>query len=212
MPTKLRIPAREITAYRFDELDDNAKDTVREWLSDGPFVTDNVADSMQYELEKTFDEVEISEWDLDNGSDGISFSGQLIDQKETLAEAFVKLYSDSTARHLLAVHCTQDLQISVSFCAYRGSRTPATHASVTVYEPHFGIRKEAEHLEDDLEDYFHEFVLAKIEDALSEGRKDLEYHYSDEYIKDLCEANSYLFDEHGNFIEEDDFEIVGENA
>lgn len=215
MPTKLRIPAREITAYRFDELDDNAKDVVRDWLSgDDPFVTDDATDSMQYELEKTFDEVEISEWDLDPNYRGLSFSGHLKDEKEAVAKAFVSLYSDNTARHLLALQCRDYLDVSVRLRPYRGGGylQIKTEAVVSVDLPDFDLRKEAENLEDDLQQYFQDLVDDAEGNALSIGQKEYDRHFSDEYVQDACEANEYWFNEKGKPVHQLGGVVTDKNA
>lgn len=215
MKAIIKVPAREIQAFTFDELDDNAKDVVRDWLSgDDSLVTDDVAETIQYELEKNFHDVNVSEWDLDYNYRGVSFSGGLKDATCAVVKAVIDTYSDSTARHILALMGLGYLDISINITPARrsGYRQISSEVSAYIVYPDFDLRKEAENLEDDLTAYFQDFVNDKSADAISAGQKTYDWHFSDEYVQDVCEANEYWFNKKGKPIHQLGEVVTDENA
>ena len=191
MSKKIMIPAKEIKAFTFDELSDEAKSKVIDWINDDQFFDDIITESMEYVLSKYFHHFEIIEYDLFLHK--ISFRGKFKDEKELIAEAICKSFEDSIARHLLCLICHDYLSFDIYILS-----SNRTYCEVDINYSWFDLREGTEKLENILV-YFFQSKLDEISnEAIKAGIDEYNFRCSDECVSEDCEANGYVFDEKGN--------------
>ena len=204
MPICAIIPAKEIQAYKFEELSDNAKYEVTAWLADDELTIENVSEAIQYTLEQSgidIDEKSL-EWDIDR-SQVCAFKGDFKELDCLIQEAIIRVCPDNVAMKMLAWIDNGLLSFYARIDKVRHYREP--HPTVEMgqdWSDPFPYRFDKPELDfntyfGDIQEYLQEYVNDAAHDALKAGQEAYEWAWDEENIADTCEANGYLFDKSG---------------
>lgn len=187
----------QITAYSFDELSDRAKDKVRCWINDGINLLDYCDAGYLIPKDELFvKEYVIGSYDVDHY---LYFSTFDLD----IANYLESTLSVLELRNIKRIAQSLNESIGGLFYLVKNHNYRETLLEFDIGYRCFNDRDRyyrtgnlldqvTERLTDHLRECEH---LARI--AL---RDEIESMYSDECIKDTCEANGYLFDKHGNLV------------
>jgi hypothetical protein len=201
----------EKTEFTFDELDNSAKDRVREWhserLCDYEWWDCCEEDFKQTAKEQGFD---VDEAHFSLGycqSDFASFNGSFSVEgkaaEDLLGETDLRRWSlikaDAALEHGIVVTLYIDAKIKDSFVQHFEAliveEEPAKHVPDSVEEAFSDFSYEVE-----LSDTITELARDISHDYYKSLREEYEYQTSDEAISKACEANEWLFDENGKLI------------
>jgi len=196
-----------IQAFEFSELNDEAKDKVRYWVNDD-FVIETVSDTIENDLEYYGLEINAKSltWDIDRAW-SIAFDGEVKEEKALVCKAIVSALTDRQARCLLAWIDHGLMTLSVGIRSQRYGQDYGLKVELETdyndpfpYNPHYAPEKLTgfEALLHKVEEYIEDYVKDIAEKALRNGREDYEYQFTDEAVKESCDANEYRFDCYGN--------------
>jgi hypothetical protein len=195
----MKTITKQIEAYTFGELSNTAKHNVIQWINDGLYFNVNDYDKCLIDKQSLhIKEYTIGSWDtnpIECNFNHVEFnfdslipelSDSIRDQRnlQRYARAF-SYYSDigaifRTVKNYNYRHSQIDIDADAASCAGRTRRIDAL------------IEKYREKLENHLRHC--EYLAAKAISA------EIDYRYSEEYAKDTCEANEYLFDNKGHVL------------
>lgn len=194
-----------VKAYRFEELSDKGKEKVVSWLNDGVMDTD----SYECEVDNTKDDLkELGYEDIDIKWSGFYSQGDgAAITCNTDVVTFIK--RNKWAKKYASLYYwaqKEKMYIGVkqqSYSRYNHENTLYSEyesAEDDLYgyeESGFNVSPKAfEQLKSCAADFLEE-VKTKSQELFSRLQKECDYHYSEEYIKDMCDANEYIFDEYG---------------
>ena len=195
---------REFEVYRFEELDDKAKERALQWFSEDSDLfqwrSETFIDMMKSEAPKYFLIDKVYWSGFCNQGDGASWAGY-VDLKE-----YAKAMNDPDLLAAIEIGAIED--------------KPVVHKSTHRYQHELTMtfeidqwdyldEEQAEALgktDKDIQD----MIKKAEEDLLEEARdyareiyrtleKDYEYTYSEESLKDMAEANEWTFNKDGSF-------------
>ena len=202
----------EVTVYKFDELSEKAKNKALSahcenidypWSSENEQTLNSFADIMP---------VKVKNWSYGGRGEGVYFDftdTNLEELKGNRLRTYIinnyhdllferKPYGKYTKNEITgkwsykrrsAILYTESLSPLTGYCVDEGILSPLRKFVTNPGElKHF----KSTTFKDLMEDCFSEWV--------KECSDDYEYYFSEESFKDLCEANEYEFDEHGNLI------------
>jgi hypothetical protein len=164
----------QVTAYLFNELNDEAKEVARQWYREGidlEMWSHPVEDAAQVGIK-------ITGYDIGRGND---IDGSIADTEDT-AHAIVREHGEGCDTHKTAA-------------AYLAERDAIIEAAPKDEAGEFVDEYE---LDEKLNEAGAEFTRAILEDYLQMLRNEYEHAHSDEQVDESIEANGYEFDEHGN--------------
>jgi hypothetical protein len=174
---------KEITVFKYDELNDKAKETARNnWLSDIPLDTDFLNDEFIEDLKAIgiyADSKELN-WSAERGRDW-----------------FFSIWKCASI---------EDFKLFVKYCKKQGYKIDLRKrkykdAYPSIETQHFAGSRSENYisLDYETEEEMTQALQDKYEEFLKRAEAEYEYETSEEYIKENFEANEYEFDEYGNF-------------
>jgi len=192
-----------IDVYEWAELDSSAQDRARvlfaEWASDD--ASDIAEWALDWTQEKaaeygiTIDSAPY--WAAERGRDwGAAMNGSVTDLARFMSHQKI---DEHMAGAILAAVKRGRLEIDARLSTGRTRWTPSTESTAEVYDDRDERRVK----------YTEIMIMEAIEAALRDAVQDIEHHFlgsiekeyewhmSDEYITEMCEANDYRFTEHG---------------
>lgn len=207
---------KRIRVFRYEELEDAAKNRARDWLLEGfsSITVEHLADEAEYLLSEAGLEMADRNkfyWDLERRAIG----GKLLwkdnyTQRCLIAEAIIRTCPDNVARYALAwlEHNLMDITIRID---HGGVREPSFQTDVELdYSNPFSARydpiqektvafdpRDLEMYEDNIESYIEQWVYDLGQNIISSMKSSCEDMESDEYLQELCEINDYMFDMNG---------------
>jgi len=193
----MKTITRQITAYTFNELDDSAKQNVIQWLNDGMYFDVSDYDECLIDNEALhIKEYTIGSWNtnpIECNFDHVEFnfdslipeiSESIRDHRNLQRYARVFSYYSDIGSIFRTVKTYRHSQIDVDAdSASYNRRTKRIDALIEKYREK--IENHLRHCE---------YLAAKAISA------EIDYRYSEEYAKDTCEANKYLFDNNGHVL------------
>lgn len=200
--------------YRFEELNEEAKEAVKQWYLDGQD-SSNFNDILKYELDLFFPNSELNaNYSLNYcQGDGVNVHG-IISLKDVLEfstlhqlnEFYPKMKEVFTEKEIKTLNFYFK-QISDSTIELPQSRGYACSAVMAYVEPSLIESLEYDKIRDinkklikKFEKFFIESLMILTKEFEERGY-DFFYEISDEDLQELCESNDYWFYENGEFYE-----------
>ena len=196
---------RLVTALKFNELDDKAKEkAIDDWQQH--YCVDG--DDLDFQLDEKFREImgelfnrfKLSYSFNASQGDGVSFEGKIHDEKDLTYLANL-VYKNKIPENIEKFINNNDIY-TVDF--HRTS-TRYTHAqTVSIRVEGYAERDEEEDAVDEAKEQFEDDITEWYEDVCYDlehwGNNIIEEYYSEEYITDTLIQNEYDFEEDGTMI------------
>jgi len=163
---------KTIKCYQYDELEGKAKERARNW-----FLESDEMDWAWDDMKGDAADVGLKLTAIDERSGA---EGDFIDSATVCADAIIREHGATcdtfkTAQAFQREH-------SALWAKYRDAEAK-DESTLAV--------------EDEIEELEKEFLRSLLEDYRILWTREVEYHYSEEYVKESMEANEYEFDENG---------------
>lgn len=195
----------QVNAYTYDQLDEAAQDRVRMWINEVEYWWyEDIIDWRKEEANKRGAHIDAIYFSAGySQGDYAAMEGQ-VDVIEWLCTGDA---SEAELGQRLQAYRDKDLiwDDMATLRDNRGWQDIVCHLqgidADDIVEEEDGVSPEqfSRDLEQ-AEDYFEQSIRDFNHDTLRMLYDELDYLYSDEYIKEVCEANEYLFDEYGDLI------------
>jgi hypothetical protein len=189
----------EVKVYKFEELNDKAKEVAREWMRDADaqdsFQSEAITDSFTYWLDEEKLPSDDIRWSLSCcQGDGVAFYGT-VDLEEYLTKNKLRTKYRSLIKYNKDYGIKVEIEKSQSFHRYDHWNT--MRIEVNQEDFNHDPTPQMYSLMGDLEKHLRDKCIAMSSHLETKGYEQLDYNRSDEVVDESINANEYDFEECG---------------